>query len=274
MLELAVEEAEETGETAEQGVDAAECREHDEMGEHVVADAREALVVVAIEGVDDLVDDALLLSEGIAPALLAEASALAGGEDLWDAGDGDVVFGQGLNHRLEVGDDAIAFVEAILLQELATVVDGLVVDADGQDVVERHVVEGHPDLSAVGRSTQHDVALALADDGEHIGVGKGVAGIHEHHIVARSQTDAFVHGVVDACVFLRQSCGDDVAVGSQQLLRVVSAGSVDDDGFLVGIAQRADALQCALQSFGIVASDNDDGVFSGVLMHGFICCVK
>ena len=144
------------------------------------------------------------------------------------------------------------------------------VDADGEDIVERHCGLDHSHHSAISLTPQDDVAIVVADQRQHPIVGKDIASIHKDGIVASDMTDALVHSIVYASVSLRNSEGDYVVVCREQFLGVSIVATIHHYGLDAGIVELAHTLQSARESFRIIESDDDYGIFS-CCIHSFLC---
>ena len=97
--------------------------------------------------------------------------------------------------------------------------------------------------------------LAIAHGGSYefqrLGRRKHIAGIQEQHVVARGQTNALVHGVVETAVGLTHHHQFVVGlaffrlmfVGAHQLHRGIARGTVDDEVLHAMIGLREHAVE-------------------------------
>lgn len=163
MLEFPVDELCQFGQEFQQWEETAEVGEDDEVLQHTVVDAGKSQVIVFVEGIDQLIDHAVVFHKCVAPSHLACAATLTNSQEVCCARQFDAVFDQWFDDRLQVGGQPIGFVKAVFLQYIPAVIDRLMVDADRKEVVECHLFFHKPQLSAIALTAQDDVTIVGAD---------------------------------------------------------------------------------------------------------------
>ena len=99
---------------------------------------------------------------------------------------------------------------------------------------------------------------------------KTVAGIEETKVIARSQPDTFVHGVVQAFIGFAYYLCDVILVAVCDRKRFVFRGPVHNDILHMAVSLRDNALDSVFQyRFGIVGYGNDAELGGEMIMHFF-----
>ena len=163
MFELLVDKPCQLGQEFQQWEETAEVGEDDEVLQHTVVDSGKSQVIVFVEGVDQLIDHAVVFHKCVAPSHLACAATLTNSQEVCCARQFDAVFDQWFDDRLQVGGQPIGFVKAVFLQHVLAVIHRLMVDADRKEIVECHLFFYMPQLSAIAFTAQDDVTIVGAD---------------------------------------------------------------------------------------------------------------
>lgn len=99
---------------------------------------------------------------------------------------------------------------------------------------------------------------------------EAVAGIKEAEVIARSQSDAFVHGIVQAFIGFACHLCDVLFITVYDRECLILRRSVHNDILHVAVGLRDNALDGIFQyRFGIVGHGNDAELGGGMVMHFF-----
>ena len=99
---------------------------------------------------------------------------------------------------------------------------------------------------------------------------EAVAGIKEAEVIARSQSEAFVHGIVQAFIGFACHLCDVILITVYDRECLILRRSIHNDILHVAVGLRDNALDGIFQyRFGIVGHGNDAELGGGVVMHFF-----